>query len=434
MTTDNHFIDQLFKEKLGNFEQDPPVGLLDQINQKILYRSKIRRMNQLKAVIGIAAAMILIFMAGWFTMDQNQIVKNEAPQQLKQLSTPNQTIPEKAPANQVAAAQVKSTNSIPVRQVRQNKTLAVQQNIPSIQPAHTEEHAVIEEPAIKDKTASHQINEGFTKKSMIDEAAAAAKKEKKNTPLYFADAGFKPNNASSEPGKKSWALKAEISPMLATQNQSGITPNTKSGSSISGGMIASYKMNDKITISSGIRLSQMKQGSHSDYTMAKTSGITYLQPVQKDANLSGDVSLYLPPVSSIVYSNGMQTTADNTFSSDVSQEFKYLEVPIQATYNLLNKKISVGVTGGLSTNFLVSNFASVTENGIKLSQGSTNNMRDVLYAGSAGIELGYDLGKNLVLTVEPRVKQYINSISSNEQVSFRPMQLGLFTGITYCFK
>ena len=95
MTTENHFIDQLFKEKLGNFEQNPPVGLLDQINQKMVYQGKVRQMNQLKAVIGIAAAMVLIFMAGWFTMDHNQLVNNEIPQQIKQVDTPNQIVPEK---------------------------------------------------------------------------------------------------------------------------------------------------------------------------------------------------------------------------------------------------------------------------------------------------------------------------------------------------
>ena len=31
MTPENHPIDQLFREKLGGFEQHPPAGLLDQI-------------------------------------------------------------------------------------------------------------------------------------------------------------------------------------------------------------------------------------------------------------------------------------------------------------------------------------------------------------------------------------------------------------------
>lgn len=205
--------------------------------------------------------------------------------------------------------------------------------------------------------------------------------------------------------------------------------------------MASFQVNERVKISSGIRFSQMKQGTYTNYTLSKTSGITYLQPVEKAANISGEVSLYLPSVSSIVYSKGMNaraatynTSTTNYFESDVSQEFKYLEVPIQATYTLINQKqLSVGITGGLSTNFLIGNMASITQNGIKLSQGNTDNLRNVLYSSSAGIELGYNLGKNLILTVEPRVKQYLHSISSNDLIIYRPLQLGVFTGITYSF-
>ena len=138
MTTENHFIDQLFKENLGNFEQNPPVGLLDQINQKMVYRSKIRRMNQMRTIIGIAAAMVLIFMAGWFTMDQNQLVKNEIPQQIKQVDTPKQINPEKIPANQLAVNQQKVTQISPVKLYRPNKAQPTPKNTVSIQPAATE--------------------------------------------------------------------------------------------------------------------------------------------------------------------------------------------------------------------------------------------------------------------------------------------------------
>jgi len=198
-------------------------------------------------------------------------------------------------------------------------------------------------------------------------------------------------------------------------------------------MVASYKISDKLSISSGIRFSQMKQGSHSIYALNNTSGIIYLQPVEKSGNLTRDISLSLPATSSIVYSNGMSTTVNNLFVSDIAQEFKYLEIPIQATYKLIDKRISLGLTGGISTNFLVGNFASVTENGILLSSGNTDNIRNVLYSGSAGIEVGYDLGNKLRLTIEPRVKQFMHSVSSNDLLNIKPMQMGIFTGLAYSF-
>jgi len=181
MTTENHFIDQLFKENLGNFEQNPPVGLLEQINQKMVYRSKIRRMNQLKAIIGIAAAMVLIFMAGWFTMDQNQIVNNEIPQQIKQVNTPKQINPEKIPANQLAVNQQKITKISPVKQYRPNKAQSIPENTVSKQPDATGKASAAVEPAVIESSSSVQTNESLAKKAMADEAAAAAKKEKKSS-------------------------------------------------------------------------------------------------------------------------------------------------------------------------------------------------------------------------------------------------------------
>jgi hypothetical protein len=444
MNKENHHIDQLFREKLGNFEKNPPVALFEQINARMVSQQKIRRLNQIRTVIGIAAAMLLILMAGWFTSEQDQLAKNNLPPQAVK-STP---LPE-----QQIDIQKQSENSIDKTvQDNQQKISLLASNHASKagrKISHTRRNNVSSSVAQskedeakqsvgKELAANDQVKDGVVKHENEDTRRNGLpnnKQQQKREDYYGSSlpAQEKQTNGFS---KKGWSLRAELSPMFASLSQSGnsgSSSNTRGQNSISGGMMASYKLSDKLTISSGIRFSQMKQGTHTDYTLNKTSGITYLQPVEKDANLSGDVSLYLPSVSSIVYSNGMQTNSSNVFSTDVAQELKYLEIPIQATYKVYDQKLFVGLTGGISTNFLIGNFASVTENGIKLSQGNTDNIRDVLYSGSAGVEFGYDLGKNFVLTVEPRVKQYLHSLSSNEVVNFKPMQLGIFTGITFSF-
>ena len=73
MTTDNNHIDQLFREKLGNLEKTPPFGLMPGIKDTIIARNKIRRLNRVKTFLSIAAAMLLILMAGWITLDKDQI-------------------------------------------------------------------------------------------------------------------------------------------------------------------------------------------------------------------------------------------------------------------------------------------------------------------------------------------------------------------------
>ena len=93
MTVERHPIDQLFKDKLGNFEKNPPVGLMRQIDQQVAYRGKVRQMNQIKAVAGIAAALVLIVVAGWFTLDQNQFSENKIPSQNQKEVSPVQSNP-----------------------------------------------------------------------------------------------------------------------------------------------------------------------------------------------------------------------------------------------------------------------------------------------------------------------------------------------------
>jgi len=453
MTTENNHIDQLFKEKLGNLEKTPPFGLMPGINDRIIAAKKVRQLNQLKTIIGIAAAMVLIIMAGWFTLDQDQTADNLAPQQIQKVDPADKQTQEIASPsvqpseNQLANNQTKSVSTVASPAAQQSGTRSsrkshdLKASAPSVvktEPGKNNQVALAsadqpkEEP--KDKPAKNEVAPAPQKKE-ANSYQKSNPTQQGNKQYYSAYNSGNTPEKKSENSLKQWSLKAEIAQTFTTmQHFASANPESKSINTVGGGMIASLRVSKKVTLSSGIRYSQMKQGTHTSYTLNNTAGIIYLQPIEKKGNITRDVSLYLPAVSSIVYSNGMKTNPENVFISDLSQEFQYLEVPIQANYKLLENKFSVGVTGGISTNFLIGNKATVTENGIKLSTGDTNNLRDVIYSGSAGIELGYDLGKRMILTVEPRVKQYLHSVSSNDLVNVKPLQLGIFTGISYTFE
>ncbi len=443
MTVERHPIDQLFKDKLGNFEKNPPVGLMGQIDQQVAYRGKVRQMNQIKAVAGIAAALVLIVVAGWFTLDQNQFSENKIPSQNQKEVSPVQSNPLKV-AVVTSVPDKQQPLAYQQYQGTEKATNRVNQSIVAIAKKNSASSSLKEKEHLASVSTGSETEKGLpqttavTKEEKKDDTGTSTK-QKKAEPIYFADS-FNPKPVVTKTEKGSWRIKAEVSPMFAPLT-SGANSASKSMSTVSGGMIASYQLNKRISISTGVRYSQMKQGTHSAYSLSAKSGITYLEPVEKSGNISRDVSLYLPSVSSIVYSNGMKTTANglqaaatNVFESDISQDFKYIEIPVQATYKLIDSKLSIGVTGGISTNILIGNIASITENGIKLSKGNTDNMRDVIYSGSAGVEFGYGLAKNLVLTVEPRLKQYMHSVSSNDMVNFRPLQMGIFTGLTFSFE
>jgi hypothetical protein len=115
------------------------------------------------------------------------------------------------------------------------------------------------------------------------------------------------------------------------------------------------------------------------------------------------------------------------------QNFEYIEIPLYVRYTLIDSKFDVEMMGGFSSNVLVGNQTFMESNTGKSLVGSTKDMETMNYSGTLGIGLKYGLSKRLYLNVEPRVKYYLNSLSSNSSVTYKPYTIGVFTGLSYEF-
>ena len=267
----------------------------------------------------------------------------------------------------------------------------------------------------------------------------------KNQPDYRLNEQFSAMNhpeivlaSKNEPFRKTgkWSVGAEVSPVYAMQTQFGgirSAQKTSAENSISGGMMAGYKIGKHITIKSGIIFSQFKQLTKNvDFILAAPAS-QYIFKTSQATTPSGKVNLNKVTVLKM----GMLLNSNNLplsgFQSDLKQEFGYIEIPVVAVYKIIDRKFNIGVTGGISTNILTGNNATLFENGQRVNGGETANLRDVIYSGAVGLELGYDLGNRITFTVEPRIKHFLNSLSSNRAIDFKPSQLGIVTGVTYSF-
>ena len=163
----------------------------------------------------------------------------------------------------------------------------------SIHSCHCEKNSA--SSSVKEKEHLASVSTGSETEKGLPQTTAVTKEEKKDDtgtstkqkkaePIYFADS-FNPKPVVTKTEKGSWRIKAEVSPMFAPLT-SGANSASKSMSTVSGGMIASYQLNKRISISTGVRYSQMKQGTHSAYSLSAKSGITYLEPVEKSGNIS----------------------------------------------------------------------------------------------------------------------------------------------------
>jgi hypothetical protein len=458
MTTENHPIDQLFRENLGNLEQNPPLGLMAKINQEMLFRSRVRKINQLKTVIGIAATVLLVSLAGWFAISPDKVEKNETAQQIHQ---ENPTVPQNIEKNSTVPKTIQNQLSVNTQlsskvsskqEFRQTKANGIKKDTP-VSSASAKDNTMVVEQTGKLSDEAVQAAVGAPKKSFKEDKKEdltngvkddAKPETKPNTFQKNREAGtynnpnLTQNTAGNDSKKGNFSLKAEISPMYASQKQvANSDPNTKALSTVSGGMIASLKLNKRLSVSSGLVFSRLSQQTQNQFISVANADITSILSATKPGSISSGIQIDPAVISQVnqIVSANISKSPQNPYSfSDISQQFDYLEIPVIATYKIIDKKISLGLSGGVSTNFLVGNNASVAQNGVSLVNGQTSDLRNMVYSGLAGIALGYDVSKRIIITFEPRVKQYLNSVSNNNQVDFKPVQMGFFTGITYTFE
>ncbi|MCX6240133.1 MAG: outer membrane beta-barrel protein [Bacteroidia bacterium] len=248
-----------------------------------------------------------------------------------------------------------------------------------------------------------------------------------------------------------WSLKAEFAPVFNSQAQNNgqrsnlfyiSSPNIKpqettAENTFSGGMVAGYKVSNRLIIKSGFVYNNIRQttrnvdflGVNPLYDVPGNTTLASTPAGQVNLNKTGNTQM------DAVMNSNFQASSSAKYSAtgELKQNIEFIEIPVQATYKMIDKKIKVGLTGGISTNILVGNKATLTDNGASVSSGETANMRSVVYSGAVGLEVGYEITNRITLTVEPRVKQFINSLSTSKSVNYKPSQMGIVTGLTYSF-
>lgn len=145
----------------------------------------------------------------------------------------------------------------------------------------------------------------------------------------------------------------------------------------------------------------------------------------------GNISIKEPDGQYTLPNYASETLATNT-TANISQKVGYIEVPLIVRYNIINRRIGFDILGGINTNILVNNNATLDLGGIK-GKGQTDDLKTFSGNGIAGIALKYYLTKQLNIGIEPKIKYYYNSLSKNNESQFKPVVFGVYTGISYAF-
>ena len=475
-------IDRLFQEKFKNFEAEPGDHVWANIAAQQQGKKKIIIPLWLQ-LSGAAAALLLLFLAGnlWFATDLNPKsnpavvieepatnIEKENTIEVNKKKTPVLTSQE-TEDNIESSEQLKKTKNASnhITTQKNNTIVSAKHNTSpstnSTQNSSPENSNILSQSGNDNAVANIPSSE-ITKKDEVltentsvektNEIAVADNTEETNVESESTidpDALEKIANQRKEEAIAETEETSEIinrwgiSPMIApvyynSFGGSGIdaefSNNKKSGDvNLSYGVQVSYTVNNRLTVRSGINKVDLgyktEQVSFSPSIQPSTiSSINYNDNSSLiQLSSSNKSSLVNSPSTSIAE---FDTNTINS-SNALNQQLGYIEIPVEAEYALINKKIGVQLIGGVSTLFLNNNSITLEEgNNIVSELGESNSLNGTSFSTNVGLGFDYKFTDRIQFNLEPMFKYQLNAY--NKSVSdFRPYYLGLYTGVSIKF-
>jgi len=116
----------------------------------------------------------------------------------------------------------------------------------------------------------------------------------------------------------------------------------------------------------------------------------------------------------------------------INQTMGFIEVPLELSYKLLDRKFGIEIVGGMSTLFLNENSLSVVSEGMQASLGKASNLNDVSFSSNVGLGFKYRFWKSFEANIEPKFKYQLNTFTENSN-GFKPYFIGIYSGINFNF-
>ncbi|NHM02712.1 porin family protein [Flavobacterium difficile] len=236
-----------------------------------------------------------------------------------------------------------------------------------------------------------------------------------------------------------WAVNSFVSPIFFNSFANGspisdeFSSNEKSfNNSTSYGIGVSYAINKRLAIKTGV------SNLNLDYDTENIAFYSSFEDQSKIANTNierNSNSKYLVLKSENNLSKNtseIQNIQSNQNLGNLNQRAQYIEVPLEMSYALLNKKVGVSLRGGMSTLFLTANEVSIKATDGTMQIGKASNLNTVHFSSNVGLGFSYNFMKSFQLNLEPTLRYQINTFNKNAE-NFSPYVIGVNTGISYKF-
>jgi len=470
-------IDELFRSKLEGFEIKPPAYVWDGIVEKQQAARRKKRALWIR-LTAVAASVLLAFLLGKeLRNDRSEIAGGQTVAEQIRSSEGNNTIEDEKtePLPLAESGRVSGANSPDFAQVEEGeKTPSEVRTLVRVDRSKQfAERTFLPETTGTDNFVSFgfailkkRISQ-FAELNPPTEQLESTPETKNESFLTEEDRLIVEKNRqlllSEKDGHKDlgWTLGARVNPVLAVnesrysqQYAANMNSSTESRNmQLGGGLTVAVETRGRWSFQSGVMYNRIGQSSSNSVSQgnnsfgfavgeAATSG--YFRAGESTGGTlviqapAGRIVMNALPQNAIIaadFEENAISASNDVFmtASEFVQVFDYLEIPLLVRYRLIDRKFGVQLTAGLNAGFLIGNSAYMNSGNGRANIGKTSDMNSVSYSSNFGFGLGYKLSPRLQLRFEPQWRYYLESLSNNPDVTYKPYSFNFYTGISYSF-
>ncbi len=264
----------------------------------------------------------------------------------------------------------------------------------------------------------------------------------KNTNVLENLLAQKTKKKTKENKTNKWQITPNIAPIYANSTSNNSTfdskfdNNSKSyENNISLGLAVNYAITKKINIRTGINKFDVSNNTNNIGYYKNPANATTLQDataiISSDYTISNNIiNTESQPVPLGTSFNPVQNPTKT--EGTLNQKTAYLEVPLEISYAILDKKFGINLITGFSTLFLSKNQVSIISNTNNIDLGTASNLNKIHYSTNIGLGFNYKFAKSFQVNLEPMLKYQINTFS-NDVSNYKPYFVGIYSGISFGF-
>ena len=437
--------DQHIKEKLSQ-SQLPPIDAWKNIQEKLDEKEKKRRIFPIFYWIGSSAACIIagvgiyyLYLNNSFKSDYNpinEVVRKENISSLESLSSIKKVKKQDYTQNKTNNNQ--HTNNTELKKYF-NPNFIESDALSKKQSG--KQYEILTQDFSSNNSATNELsiqeNNFFSQKNDIKDQEFITKNEDDKPLELVLEEEKNRKGEEIEIKQKSpiLAISSYINPTLMLESKSILDNefndyNIKNNTTIAYGAKISVRINNKLSIRSGIAKVELEQNTDN---------------VNSSINAGVYSSISLPPNSNnIRYNSNIKVVTEVanqnstidilTTQNNMEQNIHYIEVPLEVEYKLASfNKFNLLATAGGSYYLVTKNSITLTDVNSRnqYTLGKANNLNNMSYSANAGVKLEYNLSHKSSINLEPNYKYMLNPLRNVD--ARNPSLLGINLGFSIKF-